>query len=71
MGWESYDEAVAQLRRQRLTIIKVDESKSTPKKTIGSIKMRDIVIFTVISMIAVGEQTGGLDDMQHHDCRLL
>ncbi len=40
------DEAVAQLRRQRLTIIKVDESKSTPKKTTGSIKMRDIVIFT-------------------------
>ncbi len=42
----SRDEAVAQLRRQRLTIIKVDESKSTPKKTAGSIKMRDIVIFT-------------------------
>ncbi len=42
----SRDEAVAQLRRQRLTIIKVDESKSTPKKTTGSIKMRDIVIFT-------------------------
>ena len=40
------DEAVSQLRRQRLTIIKVDESKATPKKSVGSIKMRDIVIFT-------------------------
>ncbi len=40
------DDAVSQLRRQRLTIIKVDESKSTPKKSAGSIKMRDIVIFT-------------------------
>ena len=42
----SRDEVVAQLRRQRLTIIKVDESKTTPKKNLGSIKMRDIVIFT-------------------------
>ena len=42
----SRDDAVAQLRRQRLTIIKVDESRSTPKKTGGSIGMRDIVIFT-------------------------
>ena len=42
----SRDDAVAQLRRQRLTIIKVDESRATPKKNLGSIKMRDIVIFT-------------------------
>ncbi len=42
----SRDDAVALLRRQRLTIIKVDESRSTPKKTGGSIGMRDIVIFT-------------------------
>jgi type IV pilus assembly protein PilC len=42
----SRDDAVAQLRRQRLTIIKVDETKATPKKSLGSIKMRDIVIFT-------------------------
>lgn len=42
----SRDDAVSQLRRQRLTIIKVDESRSTPKKRTGSIKMRDIVIFT-------------------------
>lgn len=42
----SRDDAVAQLRRQRLTIVKVDESKSTPSKSGGSISMRDIVIFT-------------------------
>jgi type IV pilus assembly protein PilC len=42
----SRDDAVAQLRRQRLTIIKVDESQATPKKISGSIGMRDIVIFT-------------------------
>jgi type IV pilus assembly protein PilC len=42
----SRDEAVAQLRRQRLTIIKVDEAKATPAKMGGSISMRDIVIFT-------------------------
>jgi type IV pilus assembly protein PilC len=40
------DDVVAQLRRQRMTIVKVDESKATPKKSMGSIKMRDIVIFT-------------------------
>lgn len=42
----SRDDAVSQLRRQRLTIIKVDESKNAPKKKRGSVKMRDIVIFT-------------------------
>ena len=43
----SRDEAVAQLRRQRLSIIKVDEDKGGNKKASGSgIKMRDIVIFT-------------------------
>ena len=42
----SRDDAVTQLRRQRLTIIKVDEARSTPKKSSGSIGMRDIVIFT-------------------------
>lgn len=42
----SRDDAVAQLKRQRLTIIKVDEEKTRAKKTGGSIKMRDIVIFT-------------------------
>ena len=42
----SRDDAVAQLRRQRLSIVKVDESKSTPTRSGGSISMRDIVIFT-------------------------
>ena len=42
----SRDDAVAQLRRQRLTVIKVDEEKAKPRKAGGSIKMRDIVIFT-------------------------
>lgn len=42
----SRDDAVAQLRRQRLTIIKVDESKATPTKSLGKVSMRDIVIFT-------------------------
>jgi type IV pilus assembly protein PilC len=42
----SRDDAVAQLRRQRLTIVKVDEERSRAKKGGGSIKMRDIVIFT-------------------------
>ncbi len=40
----SRDEAVNQLRRQRLTIVKVDENR--PTKARGSIGMRDIVIFT-------------------------
>ena len=38
------DEAVSQLKKQRLTVVKVDES--TPKQARGSIAMRDIVIFT-------------------------
>jgi type IV pilus assembly protein PilC len=40
----SRDDAVNQLRRQRLTIVKVDENR--PVKARGSIGMRDIVIFT-------------------------
>ena len=38
----SRDDVVAQLKRQRLTIIKVDEEKSRAKKSGGGIKMRDI-----------------------------
>jgi type IV pilus assembly protein PilC len=38
------DEVVQQLRKQKLTVVKVDEQ--TKRKTGGSIKMRDIVIFT-------------------------
>jgi len=42
----SRDDVVNQLRRQRLTIIKVDEEKARAKKSGGGISMRDIVIFT-------------------------
>ena len=38
-------DVVSQLRRQRMTVVKVDES-TKPKKIRGTIKMRDIVIFT-------------------------
>jgi len=43
------DEVVAQLRKQRLNVVKIDEAKSaanTTKKKAGKISMRDIVIFT-------------------------
>ncbi len=39
------EDVVAQLRRQRLSVVKVDED-AKPKKARGSIGMRDIVIFT-------------------------
>lgn len=41
----SREDVVAQLRRQRLSVVKVDED-AKPKRPRGSIKMRDIVIFT-------------------------
>ena len=41
----SREDVVAQLRRQRLAVVKVDED-AKPKRPKGSIKMRDIVIFT-------------------------
>src|SRR2546423_4042348 len=40
----SREEAVAQLRKQRLNVIKIDEA--TKKKKGGKVPMRDIVIFT-------------------------
>jgi type IV pilus assembly protein PilC len=40
------DDVIAQLRRQRLTVVKVDENSKTKKKSGGRIKMRDVVIFT-------------------------
>ena len=40
------EDAVAQLRRQRLTVVKVDEESKGQKPGGGKIKMRDIVIFT-------------------------
>jgi type IV pilus assembly protein PilC len=39
------DDVIAQLKRQRMSVVKVDENKAQ-KKASGSIKMRDIVIFT-------------------------
>jgi type IV pilus assembly protein PilC len=40
------DDVVAQLRRQRLNVVKIDEGGAVKKKRMGAIKMRDIVIFT-------------------------
>ena len=43
------DEVIAQLRKQRLNVVKIDEAKAaanTTKKKGGKISMRDIVIFT-------------------------
>jgi len=40
------DEVIKQLRQQRLNVIKIDEGSAQKKKRLGSIKMRDIVIFT-------------------------
>src|SRR5579862_7895155 len=41
------EDVVAQLRRQRLTVVKVDDAADVKKKPSGGgIKMRDIVIFT-------------------------
>jgi type IV pilus assembly protein PilC len=43
----SRDDAVAQLRRQRLSIVKVDEKKAAAQAGRGgTITLRDIVIFT-------------------------
>ncbi|MDB4890172.1 MAG: type secretion system family protein [Gemmatimonadetes bacterium] len=43
----SRDEVVAQLKRQRLNVVKIDEAAvAKKKKSGGKIKMRDIVIFT-------------------------
>ena len=40
------DDVIAQLKRQRLSVIKIDEGTAQKKKRAGAIKMRDIVIFT-------------------------
>ena len=42
----SRDDAVAQLRKLRMTVVKVEEQAKTKSKTKGSISMRDVVIFT-------------------------
>src|SRR6266540_1363285 len=45
MDAPSRDDAITQLRRQRMSVVKIDE-ESKKKIGRGSIKMRDIVIFT-------------------------
>jgi type IV pilus assembly protein PilC len=40
------DEVIKQLRQQRLNVVKIDEGSAQKKKSLGRIKMRDIVIFT-------------------------
>jgi type IV pilus assembly protein PilC len=42
----SRDDVIAQLRRQRLSVVKIDEAGTPKKARSGRIKMRDIVIFT-------------------------
>jgi type IV pilus assembly protein PilC len=42
----SRDDVIAQLRRQRLSVVKIDEAAATKKARRGHIKMRDVVIFT-------------------------
>ncbi len=43
----SRDDVVAQLRKQRLNVVKIDETATAKKKKSGGrISMRDIVIFT-------------------------
>src|SRR3954466_4754146 len=42
----SRDEVIKQLRQQKLNVVKIDEGQATKRKRMGSIKMRDIVIFT-------------------------
>jgi type IV pilus assembly protein PilC len=40
------DEVIRQLRSLKLNVVKIDEGSAQKKKRMGSIKMRDIVIFT-------------------------
>ncbi|HTL27784.1 MAG TPA: type II secretion system F family protein, partial [Tepidisphaeraceae bacterium] len=40
------DEVIKQLQRLRLNVVKIDEGSAQKKKSLGRIKMRDIVIFT-------------------------
>jgi type IV pilus assembly protein PilC len=42
----SRDDAVAQLRKLRMNVVKVEEQAKAKSKTKGSISMRDVVIFT-------------------------
>jgi len=42
----SRDDVIAQLRRQRLTLVKIEDEAKKKTKRLGRIKTRDIVIFT-------------------------
>ena len=42
----SKDDVVAQLKRLRMNVVKIEEAAKTKPKTTGSVSMRDIVIFT-------------------------
>src|SRR6185312_10636678 len=42
----SKDDVIAQLRRQRLTLVKIEDESKKKSKRLGRIKTRDIVIFT-------------------------
>jgi type IV pilus assembly protein PilC len=42
----SRDDVVAQLRRQRLTLVKIEDESKKKGKRLGRIKTRDVVIFT-------------------------
>src|SRR5215831_10570493 len=40
------DEVIKQLKQQRMNVVKIDEGSAVKRKSLGRIKMRDIVIFT-------------------------
>jgi type IV pilus assembly protein PilC len=42
----SKDDVIAQLRRQRLTLVKIEDESKKKTKRLGRVKTRDIVIFT-------------------------
>jgi type IV pilus assembly protein PilC len=43
---KSRDDVIAELKKQRLNVVKIDEGTAQKKKRGGSVAMRDIVIFT-------------------------
>src|SRR6187402_942247 len=43
---QNRDDVVAQLRRMRMNVVKIEDAANKPKQKLGSISMRDIVIFT-------------------------
>ncbi len=46
MEAQSKDDVISQLRRQRLTLVKIEDESKKKSKKVGRIKTRDIVIFT-------------------------